>query len=389
MHSSFSIPTFGVLLISILSENIESKAIARSSSKVVECRVDSISCAGRAGDENIDFSYCNKDLDCNNSSHSSVSVCSLGSGKVPSFQKLDLLVPSIKDGGSGGSSTMIQIPSSHFGSSKSSVGERSEISPKIHPKLEEDIEGSSENPLDKTGEFYVINAIDQLLGCLAPKRQVVDGSPRSLSPNGVSFLSREISFKNLDKGKVRPSPQISLGNHYGNDMQEVSTTSVPPASNSRLSQLPLEPAGFSYDHGATIDIPLDTASGGSHNQVAGIVVEEKNWPPFFPIIHHDIASEIPIHLQRLQVGSMPSVEHHSRYYIIDQSGRAMKLYTAQSGSNKRCPRQSGGTECGYYVSVGSNKEWKPKVINSNFGKGSGTAGASDVPTSSVEANAYS
>ncbi|XP_039069044.1 uncharacterized protein LOC120215420 [Hibiscus syriacus] len=39
--------------------------------------------------------------------------------------------------------------------------------------------------------------------------------------------------------------------------------------------------------------------------------------------------------------------------------------------------------------VGSNKEWKPKVISSNFGKGSGIAGASDVPTSSVEANAHS
>ena len=33
---------------------------------------------------------------------------------------------------------------------------------------------------------------------------------------------------------------------------------------------------------------------------AGITLEEKNWPPFFPIIHHDIANEIPIHLQRLQ-----------------------------------------------------------------------------------------
>ncbi|XP_050877850.1 secretory carrier-associated membrane protein-like [Lathyrus oleraceus] len=33
---------------------------------------------------------------------------------------------------------------------------------------------------------------------------------------------------------------------------------------------------------------------------AGIVIEEKNWPPFFPIIHHDIANEIPIHLRTLQ-----------------------------------------------------------------------------------------
>ena len=32
---------------------------------------------------------------------------------------------------------------------------------------------------------------------------------------------------------------------------------------------------------------------------AGIVIEEKNWPPYFPIIHHDIANEIPIHLQKM------------------------------------------------------------------------------------------
>ncbi|XP_051128721.1 secretory carrier-associated membrane protein 1-like [Andrographis paniculata] len=33
---------------------------------------------------------------------------------------------------------------------------------------------------------------------------------------------------------------------------------------------------------------------------AGIVLEDKNWPPFFPIIHHDIANEIPSHVQRMQ-----------------------------------------------------------------------------------------
>ncbi|XP_012462083.1 secretory carrier-associated membrane protein 1 isoform X2 [Gossypium raimondii] len=33
---------------------------------------------------------------------------------------------------------------------------------------------------------------------------------------------------------------------------------------------------------------------------AGIVIEDKNWPPYFPIIHHDIANEIPVHLQKIQ-----------------------------------------------------------------------------------------
>ncbi|WOL18083.1 secretory carrier-associated membrane protein 1 isoform X3 [Canna indica] len=40
---------------------------------------------------------------------------------------------------------------------------------------------------------------------------------------------------------------------------------------------------------------------------AGVVIEEKNWPPLFPIIHHDIASEIPIHLQRLQYVAFASL----------------------------------------------------------------------------------
>ena len=33
---------------------------------------------------------------------------------------------------------------------------------------------------------------------------------------------------------------------------------------------------------------------------AGVPADDRNWPPFFPIIHHDIANEIPVHAQRLQ-----------------------------------------------------------------------------------------
>ncbi|OMO65073.1 Secretory carrier membrane protein [Corchorus olitorius] len=129
-----------------------------------------------------------------------------------------------------------------------------------------------------------------------------------------------------DQGKGKASGQSRFGGGLFS-----SNPSAPPASNSRLSPLPPEPAGFNYDREATIDIPLDNASGGSQYQDlkkkerelqakeselrkreqevkrreeaaarAGIVLEEKNWPPFFPIIHHDIANEIPIHLQRLQ-----------------------------------------------------------------------------------------
>ncbi|CAN6546501.1 unnamed protein product [Malus baccata var. baccata] len=101
--------------------------------------------------------------------------------------------------------------------------------------------------------------------------------------------------------------------------------SVAPAKNSRLSPLPPERAGFNYGLGDTVDIPIDgnadlkkrerelqakEAELRKREEIvkrkeaaaarAGIVLEDKNWPPFFPIIHHDIANEIPIHLQRLQ-----------------------------------------------------------------------------------------
>ncbi|MFS7905292.1 hypothetical protein Hanom_Chr01g00045981 [Helianthus anomalus] len=119
-----------------------------------------------------------------------------------------------------------------------------------------------------------------------------------------------------DQGKGAGKSNFSGGPFY--------TTSVPSAANSRPSPLPHEPADF-YDRGAPVDIPLDSATDLKKKERelqareadlkkredivkrkeeaaarAGIVLEEKNWPPFFPIIHHDIANEIPIHLQKLQ-----------------------------------------------------------------------------------------
>ncbi|OIV94335.1 hypothetical protein TanjilG_21675 [Lupinus angustifolius] len=97
--------------------------------------------------------------------------------------------------------------------------------------------------------------------------------------------------------------------------------SVAPATNVRPSPLKPARADYNYGYGETVDIALDTslelkkkekelqskeAELNKREQVitfcfaAGIVIEEKNWPPFFPIIHHDIPNEIPVHLQRLQ-----------------------------------------------------------------------------------------
>ncbi|XVE65372.1 hypothetical protein DITRI_Ditri07aG0175400 [Diplodiscus trichospermus] len=86
-----------------------------------------------------------------------------------------------------------------------------------------------------------------------------------------------------------------------------------------------DPLGFGQKHDATVDIPLNTMNDTKKKEKelaaweadlkrrekdikrredavsqAGVPTDDKNWPPIFPIIHHDIANEIPVHAQRLQ-----------------------------------------------------------------------------------------
>ncbi|KAG6476073.1 hypothetical protein ZIOFF_065308 [Zingiber officinale] len=155
------------------------------------------------------------------------------------------------------------------------------------------------------------------------------------------LLSRSPSFSTSSASLLRIRQKSSLkrmARRYDSnpfeEEEEVNpfsnSASVPPALNTRLSPLPPEPADFYNDRlGATIDIPMDTTKDlkkkekelqakeaeldkrekmrKSSSFAAGIVIEEQNWPPFFPIIHHDIANEIPIHLQRLQYFAFASL----------------------------------------------------------------------------------
>ncbi|KAL7102320.1 hypothetical protein ACP275_08G112600 [Erythranthe tilingii] len=128
----------------------------------------------------------------------------------------------------------------------------------------------------------------------------------------------------FDDEEVNPFADQDRGqpNYGGGAFYTTNPGSVPPA-NSRLSPLPHEPAD--YDRGATVDIPLDSSKDLKKKEKellakeaelkkreqdlkrredaiarSGVIIEDKNWPPFFPLIHHDISNEIPIHLQRLQ-----------------------------------------------------------------------------------------
>ncbi|XP_076948963.1 secretory carrier-associated membrane protein 1-like isoform X2 [Bidens hawaiensis] len=96
-----------------------------------------------------------------------------------------------------------------------------------------------------------------------------------------------------------------------------------PKGDSKLSPLPQERVHYERG-GTTVEITLDSTDlkvrekelQAKENELkkreedlkkreeaiahAKIDIEEKNWPPFYPVIHHDITNEIPIHLQKIQ-----------------------------------------------------------------------------------------
>uniref|UniRef100_A0A453KTN8 Secretory carrier-associated membrane protein n=1 Tax=Aegilops tauschii subsp. strangulata TaxID=200361 RepID=A0A453KTN8_AEGTS len=100
-----------------------------------------------------------------------------------------------------------------------------------------------------------------------------------------------------------------------------------PPSSTRLSPLPPEPADFYNDFASphtnkdmkTMEKELLAKEAELNRREkeirrreeaaarAGVVIEEKNWPHFFPIIHHDIKNEIPVHLQRTQYFAFASL----------------------------------------------------------------------------------
>ncbi|XP_065627578.1 ASI1-immunoprecipitated protein 2-like [Quercus suber] len=68
---------------------------------------------------------------------------------------------------------------------------------------------------------------------LSPSR-IVSVSPKPLSPSKTVSLSRDSSFKSIDKGKVKSACQTSFGNHSSTDIPE---TARFPATGPRLQKV--------------------------------------------------------------------------------------------------------------------------------------------------------
>ncbi|KAK8575271.1 hypothetical protein V6N12_062947 [Hibiscus sabdariffa] len=122
-------------------------------------------------------------------------------------------------------------------------------------------------------------------------------------------------------------------NPFDEEEDDVNPFSKPSqSSHTRLQALPPEPVSYNYDRNPAINVTLDKATNLQQKErelqakeaelkkreehrmkpcialdqkfllssFAGVFLDLKNWPPFFPIIHHDIANEIPDYLHRMQ-----------------------------------------------------------------------------------------
>lgn len=114
-------------------------------------------------------------------------------------------------------------------------------------------------------------------------------------------------------------------NPFDEEVNPFANGGAAPGSKSRIPQMVASTLGFGQKHDATVDIPLDSMNDPKKKEkeltnweadlkrrekdikrreevVAGAAIptDDRNWPPFFPIIHHDIANEIPVHAQKLQ-----------------------------------------------------------------------------------------
>nr|XP_048325911.1 uncharacterized protein LOC107414804 isoform X7 [Ziziphus jujuba var. spinosa] len=93
----------------------------------------------------------------------------------------------------------------------------------------QETEGKRMNKVSSSTHFSGKRIAENVEVAPAAKRQALEmsmGSPKASSPNRMGVLSRESSFKNLDKERVRSAQQTCLGNQSTNDMLETSRSST-------------------------------------------------------------------------------------------------------------------------------------------------------------------
>lgn len=105
-----------------------------------------------------------------------------------------------------------------------------------------DIEEKKNHKVSSTSQISGKRPSQSMEIATAAKRQALEsstGSPKASSPKRIVPLSRESSFKSMDKGKMKSGQQIPMCNHLGGNDTELarSLSTVPRGQNARSMDL--------------------------------------------------------------------------------------------------------------------------------------------------------
>ncbi|XVE78290.1 hypothetical protein DITRI_Ditri13aG0132900 [Diplodiscus trichospermus] len=215
----------------------------------------------------------------------------------------------------------------------------------------------------------------------APPRNAVNQPEDNSSVGKNEFVSAPSPVDAINK------PSISLGSGDMSGQPSASSSDCPtlatPASSSAIcfssSDPVLVPSSDSRLPGTLCTIKREVGSNRASTEPNAVIPTENKLA--------SAATEISSSF--MMQGKMPSKSLGAVKYLPSESSSQASSTSIHGSSVSRTSSNYSGRVQQIIgpQKVGSNKEWKPKPISSNIGQGSGTAGASEVPAISPEANA--
>ncbi|KAK6259611.1 hypothetical protein SCA6_014085 [Theobroma cacao] len=240
------------------------------------------------------------------------------------------------------------------------------------------------------------------------KESTLVASPVPVMANGPTGVVAEISSSRSRNAAKQPEENSSVGNNeLGTAPSPVDAinkptiafgsgdiSGQPTASSSDCSTLtiPVSSSAICFSSSDPVLVPsCDSRLPGTLGTIKREVGSHRaSTEPNVPTDNNLASAATEISSSFMQ-GKMPGKSSGVVKNSLSESSQpsSTSTYGGSSGSRPSSNYSARSQQILGPQKVGSNKEWKPKPISSNAGQGSGTAGASEVPTISLEANAQS
>lgn len=215
---------------------------------------------------------------------------------------------------------------------------------KVSPKSNTQFSDEEANRFTKVAPSPCISLkrnCDNLEAAPAAKRQALEsisGSPKPSSPNKTNMLSREISFKNMDKGKVKQAHPV-------------------PSSGGSSSQNTGRPSSMSVQNSTKLHPPLQSPRG---HLVKSNSFNTSNLKPKVKLAHEDMLQKNKLGKQSSTSGSrkeslVRSISKSSSFNIGSSYSATVESKPKMNSSNRTRSEDLRGTKVGKEPNIVESK----------------------------------